>query len=164
MSKDKNKQENYIIINAKYLKDLSFENPAAPECYVTQQNPKIDIAVNLNATSIRENVFEVTLQLQAKAILEDNRALFVISVDFAGLFSIQAVNEEQKSELLLVECPTLLFPFASRVISDTVREGNFPPLNINPINFKALYEQKKAAGEVTKTNPKSRSDAANSNE
>ncbi len=148
MSIAQNESENSIVMNAKYLKDISFENPNAPQCYLEQLQPKIDIAVNLNAASVQNDFFEVTLHLQAKAILSDDKSLFLISVDFAGLFEVQAEDEEKLGELLLIECPTLLFPFAARIISDTTREGNFPPLNINPINFRALYEQKKADGEL----------------
>lgn len=136
---------------AQYVKDLSFENPNAPAVYQWQEQPSIDIQFNIGSQPLGDDVFEVALKIEIKAVVEEKTA-FQIELLYAGLFGIRNVPEEQIQPFLLAEAPRLLFPFARRVISDAARDGNFPPLLLEPIDFGALYmaqaqAQQMAAGE-----------------
>ncbi len=134
-----------VAINGQYVKDLSFENPNAPMSLVPPKPaPKIEVNLNLEAKGMPENVYEVTLQITAKATSEEN-ALFVVELAYAGLFTLNNIPEDQKELILLIHCPSILFPFARRVLSDATRDGGFQPLMLDPIDFAALYQQRKAS-------------------
>jgi len=150
---EQNNEENFdqpsFELKSQYLKDCSFENPNAPECFNMQQQPKIGIAINLNATHMAENHYEVTLHLEAHAELEEDKSLFLASTDYCGIFAVAAdIEEEELQQLLLVDGPSLLFPYARHIISDMTREGGFPALNLANVDFVKLYAQKKAQGLV----------------
>lgn len=132
-----------VAINGQYVKDLSFENPNAPMSLVPPKSaPKIEVSLNLEAKGLPENVYEVTLLINAKATSEETN-LFVAEVAYAGLFTLQNVPEDQKELILLIHCPSILFPFARRVLADATRDGGFQPLMLDPIDFAALYQQRK---------------------
>ena len=132
-----------VAINGQYVKDLSFENPNAPFSLTQQASaPKIEVNLNLEAKSLPDNVFEVAMQITAKASVEEN-SLFVAELTYAGLFTLINVPEDQKEMILLIHCPSILFPFARRVLSDATRDGGFQPLMLDPIDFAALYQQRK---------------------
>ena len=132
-----------VAISGQYVKDLSFENPNAPASLAPQkETPKIDISLNLEAKGFKDDVYEVTLQVTAKASAEGN-VLFVAELAYSGLFTLSNVSDEQKELVLLIHCPTILFPFARRVLADTTRDGGFQPLMLEPIDFAALYQQRK---------------------
>ncbi len=133
-----------VLINAQYIKDLSFENPEAPSCFTKIKTPpKIDLALDVRANKIEEDNYEVTLKINAKALNEKD-TLFVIELDFAGVFSIKnCPSDEQREQILLIYCPSLLFPFARRVVADVSRDGGFQPLMVNPVDFAGLYLQQK---------------------
>lgn len=133
-----------VVINAQYIKDISFENPGAPECFSKIKTPpKIDLSLDVQVKNLKETNFEVTLKINAKAT-NDGDTLFAVELDFAGLFTISNLpGDEQKEQILLIYCPSLLFPFARRVIADVSRDGGYQPLMINPIDFAALYMQQK---------------------
>lgn len=134
-----------VAINGQYVKDLSFENPNAPMSLVPPKSPpKIEVSLNLEAKALPENVYEVTLQINAKAVSEENN-LFVAEVAYAGLFTLQNIPDDQKELILLIHCPSILFPFARRVLADATRDGGFQPLMLDPIDFAALYQQRKEA-------------------
>jgi preprotein translocase subunit SecB len=147
-----------IGLLTQYVKDISFENPNAPESYQWQTQPQIDVGFNIGADKIGEEAHEVQLQIDVTAKV-DNRVMFQIELLYAGLFGMRNVPEEQLQPFLLAEAPRLLFPFARRVVSDLTRDGGFPPLLLDPIDFAGLYMQKAAeaqaaqsggqAGEVT---------------
>jgi preprotein translocase subunit SecB len=129
---------------AQYVKDFSFENPGAPKSLVQGgQAPDIQISVNVNARGISENDVEVELKIEGQAGDGPN-TLFRVDIVYAGVFRIVGVPQEQRAPLILIECPRLLFPFARHLISDAVRNGGFPPLLIDPIDFAALYRQRLA--------------------
>lgn len=133
-----------VAINGQYIKDLSFENPNAPASLSAQKEaPKIEVALNIEAKGLQENMYEVALKITAKATAESN-VLFITELSYAGLFTLNNVNEEQKELVLLIHCPTILFPFARRVLADATRDGGFQPLMLEPIDFAALYQQRKA--------------------
>jgi preprotein translocase subunit SecB len=135
---------------AQYIKDLSFENPQAPMSLQPRSgNPSIDIRVNVNARKLDGSDFEVELSLEATA--RDTIVLFTVELSYGGVFRIANVPEQNLQPLVLIECPRLLFPFARQIIADAVRNGGFPPLMIDPVDFAALYRQRlgEAGAQVT---------------
>ena len=131
---------------AQYVKDLSFENPGSPRSLVQAgQSPKIQVQVNVNARGLSEQDVEVELKIDGQAG-EGAETVFRFDLVYAGVFRIQGVPADQRSPLILIECPRMLFPFARQIIADAVRNGGFPPLMIDPIDFAALYRQRLASG------------------
>ena len=128
---------------SQYVKDLSFENPNAPAVYQWQGQPQIEVQFNIGAQKLAEEVHEVDLKIEVAARSEGNTA-FAVELLYAGLFALRNVPEEQLQPFLLAEAPRLLFPFARRVIADAIRDGGFPPLVLDPIDFGALYMQRAA--------------------
>jgi len=131
-----------LNVLAQYTKDLSFENPNAPGSLAPQaQPPQINIQINVGANSVAENEYEVTLSVEGKA---ENAGKLIFSFDlaYAGVFRIVNVPKENLHPLVMIECPRLLFPFAREIVATAVRDGGFPPLLIDPIDFVALYRQK----------------------
>ena len=127
-----------------YIKDFSFENPNAPRSLQPQQQPpKINIQINVNAKPLAENDFEVELKLEGRAEMP-NLFLFSFDMLFAGLFRITNVPQESVQLVVMIECPRLLFPFAREIIANAVRNGGFPPLLLDPIDFVSLYQQRLA--------------------
>jgi len=122
-----------------YVKDLSFENPGAPNTITAR--PKIDLGVDLQARRLEGNNFEVELKLRVHAAHED-RTMFLLELAYAGLFQLENIPEEYLQQVLLIEAPHILFPFARRIVSDAIRDGGMPPLMIEPIDFNALYRAK----------------------
>jgi preprotein translocase subunit SecB len=131
-----------IHVLGQYIKDLSFENPAAPQSLRTSdKTPKLDVNVNVNVRPQSQSEFEVELKIEARAARGDD-TLFIAEVVYAGLFQIRNVPQEHVQPLLLVECPRLLFPFARQIVADATRQGGFPPLMIDPVDFTALYRRR----------------------
>ncbi|QMW24401.1 protein-export chaperone SecB [Sandaracinobacteroides saxicola] len=137
-----------VAILAQYVKDLSFENPNAPGSLQMQGQPRIDINVNVNARSGGDDMFEVELKIDATAKMPDDKTAFAVELLYAGLFRLKDIPQEALEPFLIVEAPRVLFPFARRVISDCTRDGGFPPLMLEPIDFGSLYlNQLEARGE-----------------
>jgi preprotein translocase subunit SecB len=128
-------------ILAQYVKDLSFENPNAPTSLQMQGQPKIEINVNVNARAGGQDMFEVELKIDATARSQDDKLAFQVELLYAGLFRLTGAPQEAIEPFLIVEAPRILFPFARRVIADCVRDGGFPPLMLEPIDFGGLYLQ-----------------------
>jgi preprotein translocase subunit SecB len=128
-------------ILAQYVKDLSFENPNAPGSLQGQGQPKLEVSVNVNARAGDNDMFEVELRISANAKNQEDQALFAVELLYAGLFRLAGAPREAIEPFLLVEAPRILFPFARRVIADAVRDGGFPPLMLDPIDFGGLYIQ-----------------------
>jgi preprotein translocase subunit SecB len=134
-------QPQFTVVT-QYIKDFSFENPNAPHSLVAgKEPPKLDIQINVNAAPLSETDIEVTLSLEGKATSGEN-LLFGFELAFAGVFRIQNVPKESLNALVLIECPRLLFPFAREIIATTVRNGGFPPLLLEPVDFVGLYRRK----------------------
>jgi len=127
-----------VSILAQYVKDLSVENPSAPQVYSWQVQPSLDVQFNLNVQGAGEGVHVVTLKFDISA-RSDNGVHFVVDLSYAGLFAIRNVPEEALPPFLLIEAPRLLFPFARQVISEAVSNTGFPPLMLDPIDFAAAY-------------------------
>lgn len=136
-----------IRIMAQFIRDLSFENPRAPESLRSAQGqPSIDMQVEMNARGRPDGLFEVDLKLGASATREDSVS-FQIELLYGGLFELTGVPETQLEAALLVECPRYLFPFARRIIADMTSEGGFPPFLIEPIDFAGVYAAQRAQAE-----------------
>ncbi len=128
-----------VTINAQYIKDLSFEAPATPGVLIEPQTSAPDIKVNVDvkASGIKDKTFEVTLNINGECRIGEAPA-FVVEVCYGGLFTLN-LPEESLRPVLLIECPRLLFPFARNIVADVTRDGGFPPLMLNPMDFAALY-------------------------
>jgi preprotein translocase subunit SecB len=127
-----------------YVKDLSFENPNAPRSLGPQEkNPNIAIQVNVNAKQLAPTDFEVSISLDAKAG-EGEDLLFKLDLEYGGVFRLLNIPQDQIHPVVMIECPRLLFPFVRQIVSDATKNGGFPPLYIDPIDFVALYQQKAA--------------------
>jgi len=133
-----------IRVLAQFIRDLSFENPRAPDSLHSQSGqPAIDLGVEMSARGRPDGLFEVDLKLMATAARE-NEAVFHLELVYGGLFSITGVAEADIEPVLLVEAPRYLFPYARRVVSDMTSEGGFPPFLLEPLDFASIYAQRKA--------------------
>jgi preprotein translocase subunit SecB len=133
-----------LNVLAQFVKDFSFENPNAPRSLAPQEEgPNINIQVNVNAQQLGEGEFEVSLVLEGSA-KTTAMTLFSFELNFAGIFRVRNIPEQELHPVIMIECPRLLFPFARQIIGDSVRNGGFPPLYIDPIDFVALYRQRLA--------------------
>lgn len=131
-----------LSVLAQYLKDLSFESPNAPKSLRGRDKaPGISIGVNVNANPISETEFDVVLSLNAKAEA-DKDVLFNVEIVYGGVFQVENFPQEHMLPILFIECPRLLFPFARQIIADATRNGGFPPLMLDPIDFAQMFQQK----------------------
>ena len=131
-----------VQIVAQYIKDLSFENPGAPQTITTR--PNIDLAVDLQARRLEGQLFEVELKLRINAKSNEDKPVFLLELVYAGMLQIVNVPDDVLQQVLLIEGPHLLFPYARRIISDAVRDGGMPPLMIESIDFAGLVRSKQA--------------------
>ena len=127
-----------IRIVRQFIRDVSFENPRAPESFSGEAAPQIEMGVELNARSREDGLFDVELKLMATA-KRGTETAFHVEVVNAGLFQVMNAPQEVMEQILLIECPRFLFPFSRRLISDLTTEGGFPPLQLDPIDFAAVY-------------------------
>ncbi|EHK58617.1 protein-export chaperone SecB [Allomesorhizobium alhagi] len=133
-----------LNVLAQYVKDLSFESPGAPNSLRGRDKaPGINISVNVNANPISEKEFDVNLSLNAKASFEKD-VLFNVELVYGGVFRIEGFPQEHMLPLLFIECPRLLFPFARQIVAEATRNGGFPPLMLDPIDFAQMFQQKMA--------------------
>lgn len=133
-----------IGLITQYVKDLSFENPNAPGVYQWQTQPNIDVQFNIGSDRVADDLHEVQLKIEVKATTDAGTA-FAVELLYAALFGMRNVPDDQVNPFLLAEAPRLLFPFARRILADAVRDGGFPPLLLDPIDFGGLYEQQAQA-------------------
>lgn len=136
-----------IGVISQYVKDLSFENPSAPQIYQSATAPELDVQFNIGANQIGDDVHEVVLKVEVKAEVE-GKVAFLVDLSYAGLFGLRNIPAEHMQPFLLGEAPRIIFPFARRVLADAVRDGGFQPLMLEPIDFNALYlQQAQQAGQ-----------------
>jgi preprotein translocase subunit SecB len=128
---------------AQYVKDLSFENPNAPRSF-GPQNSNINLQVNVSGKQLAATDYEVALSLEGGAA-DGETVIFKFELQYAGVFRVENVPAEQVQSLVMIEGPRLMFPFARQVIADAVRNGGYPPLYVDPIDFHRLYVQRLAA-------------------
>jgi len=137
-----------ITVNAQYIKDFSFENPNAPRSLVnTGKPPNVEVSINVEARPLSDDTYEVALKVNASAKTEELTA-FVVELTYGCIMTLNGFKEEQIQPVLMIEGPRLLFPFARQIVADATREGGFPPLLINPIDFAAMYQQNVAQQEA----------------
>jgi preprotein translocase subunit SecB len=131
-----------LNVMAQYVKDFSFENPNAPASLgaFQQAQPAINIQINVQVNAMSATDFEVILKTEGKAEREGT-VLFSFDLAFGGIFRIQNVPQESLHPVVMIECPRLLFPFAREIVAAAVRNGGFPPLLLDPVDFVALYRQ-----------------------
>ena len=133
-----------LTVLGQYIKDFSFENPNAPRSLTpSQTQPAINIQINVGAQQLAQTDFEVSLNLEGKAE-SAGTVLFAFDLTFAGVFRVQNVPAETLQPIVMIECPRLLFPFAREIVATSVRNGGFPPLLLDPVDFVALYQQRAA--------------------
>jgi preprotein translocase subunit SecB len=130
-----------IGLLTQYVKDLSVENPNAPDVFQWTEAPQIDIQFNIGADPVSPEVHEVVLKLTITAASQRGKA-YIVDLAYCGLVGMRNVPEEQAHAFLYAEAPRLLFPFARRVVADAVRDAGFPPLMLDPIDFNGLYIQR----------------------
>jgi preprotein translocase subunit SecB len=137
-----------LNVIGQYIKDLSFESPAAPQVLQTPPpNPQLQVTVNVNATSQSDETYEVVLNIEVHA-KGDTGIIYNVELFYGGLFRLRNVPQNMLQPVLFVDCPAILFPFLRRVLADVTRDGGFPPLMLDPIDFGRLYSQNLArAGE-----------------
>jgi preprotein translocase subunit SecB len=134
-------QASPLTLHGQYIKDLSFENPRAPQSLIEQKQPQLTLNVNVSTRQFEAKTFEVALTLEASAHTPEKDPLFMLELVYAGTVTIGEVPHEAFGPLLLIETPRLLFPFARAIVANATREAGFPPLNIAPVDFVALYRQ-----------------------
>ena len=142
---DKNKpapveeQQPQVNIVAQFIRDLSFENPNIGKLLDGPgENPNLSVEVNVNAERVRQDLYQSAIDFRAHAVNKDG-TIYIMECIYGGLFRVQSMPEQALEPFLLINCPTLLFPFLRRVVADITREGGFPPLMLDPIDFSALY-------------------------
>lgn len=130
-----------LTLHGQYIKDLSFENPRAPQSLIEQKQPQLTLNVNVATKQFEAKTFEVALTIEANAQTPEKEPLFVLELVYAGTVTLGDVPQDAYGPLLLIETPRLLFPFARAIVANATREAGFPPLNIAPVDFVALYRQ-----------------------
>ena len=127
-----------VSILAQYIKDLSVENPSAPQVFQWQVQPSVDVQFNINVEKVADDVHEIVLKIEVSARSE-NGVHFVVDLSYGGLFGLRNIPEEALPPFLLIEAPRLVFPFARQIIADAVSNTGFPPLLLDPIDFAGAY-------------------------
>ena len=139
-----------LLLNLQFTKDLSFEVPGAPEIFTTlREQPRVDLQLDVQARRLEgptapPNVYEVSLVIRADAKTQD-QTCFIAELTYCGIFTVN-VAQEVLEPVLLVECPRLLFPFARNILAEVTRDGGFPPVLLQPIDFVALWQSRRGAG------------------
>jgi preprotein translocase subunit SecB len=143
-------------ILGQFIRDMSFENILSQKPVEGQVQPDIQVQVSIDAKKRDEPRYEVVTKFKISSTNKDGgETLFLMELDYAGLFAIEGVPDNQLHPFLLIECPRMLFPFVRRIVSDVTRDGGFPPLNLDNIDFIKLYrqtlEQRQAAAKAAET-------------
>ena len=143
-----------LTMHAQYIKDLSFENPRASNIFTRQMGqPDVEVSVNVGAIYIEDNRYEITLNLNAKAVA-DEESLFIVELSYGGIVSANNIPDKDKNALIMIEGPRLLFPFARATIATVTREGGFLPLNLQPIDFVAVFKANLKTKQTAEKQPK----------
>ncbi len=133
-----NSNEPQVSILAQYIKDLSVENPSAPQVFSWQVQPSLDVQFNIAVNPAGESVHEVALKIEIAARSE-NGPHFIVDLSYAGLFGLRNLPDEALQPFLLIEAPRMLFPFARQIVAEAISNAGFPPLLLDPIDFTAAY-------------------------
>jgi preprotein translocase subunit SecB len=136
-----------VNVLGQYIKDLSFESPDTERFFRGPgKNPNLQLNFNVQVRNLQENSYEVSLALEGEARSDDG-VLYNVELVYAGAFVLRNLPQEAIHPVLFVECPALLFPFARRLVADLTREGGFPPLLLDPIDFGGLYRRRIEMGQ-----------------
>ena len=136
-----------LQVLGQFVRDMSFENIAAQKALNSQAQPDIQVQVALDARKRdAEDKFDVIMKLKIDSKTREStpQLIFLMELEYGGIFKIENVSNEQLHPFLLIECPRMLFPFVRRIVSDVTRDGGYPPLNLDTIDFLALYRQQLA--------------------
>jgi preprotein translocase subunit SecB len=135
-----NTQQVGMQVLAQYVRDLSFENPGAPN-FAAANSPGVNVSANVGARKFSDTDYEVSLKFKIEAKVEDDNVQFIAELDYCGVFRLMNIPENDVRPILLIEAPRQLFPFARRVLADATRDGGYPPIMLDPIDFMELYRQ-----------------------
>jgi preprotein translocase subunit SecB len=130
--------EPQVSVLAQYIKDLSVENPSAPQVFQWQVQPSVDVQFNINVEKLADDIHEIVLKMEVSARSE-NGVHFVVDLSYGGLFGLRNIPEDALPPFLLIEAPRLIFPFARQIVSEAVANTGFPPLLLDPIDFAGAY-------------------------
>jgi preprotein translocase subunit SecB len=139
---EENTGENKVGLHIlmQYVRDLSFENPGAPN-FVAAKTPEVSVSANVGARKFSDTDYEVSLNFKIEAKIEDGSVQFIAELDYCGVFRLTNVPEQDIRPILLIEAPRQMFPFARRILADATRDGGYPPIMLDPIDFMELYRQ-----------------------
>jgi preprotein translocase subunit SecB len=130
-----------LMLHSQFLQDMSFENPQGAKSFSkSDMKPQVQVNLNVDSRKLGETLYEVSLKISANA-KQDEEPCFLTEIDYRGVFSLTGVEENLIPQILLIEGPRTIFPFARRIIADAVRDGGFPPLMLEPVDFVSLYRQ-----------------------
>ena len=149
-----------FIIERIYVKDLSLENPGAPQSFTTQMSPQVEVSLRSRGEQIGEGVFECVLTLTVTA-RADGKTVFLVEAAQAGVFRISGVPLADIQPILGIHCPTVLFPYVRETIADAVTRAGFPPVHLDPINFEVLYQQQQASMQQAPLQPQAAAPVTN---
>ena len=154
---DKSAQQPSMSILAQFIRDMSFENILAQKGTGGEGSPDVEVRVNLDARKRSDqDQYEIIIKLNVSSKSKENAdPLFLLELEYGGIFEISGVSDEQMHPFLLIECPRMLFPFLRRIVSDITRDGGFPPLNLENIDFIKLYKNEAARRQAETENSRS---------
>lgn len=141
-----------FAIEKLYVKDLSVEVPNAPQVFLEQTSPQVDIQLRSEGSGLGDGMFEVVLTVTVTAKLEDDKTVFLVEAGQAGVFQIRNVPDENLEPLLAIACPNVLFPYAREVVSSAIARAGFAPVVLQPVNFEALYMARQAEAQQVGAN------------
>ncbi len=137
-----------LFLRGQYIKDLSFESPRAPaSIFQLRETPQMEVSINLAAQRLDEKVFELAIHIAARAISEKT-TVFLCDVVYAGVIEMQNIPDNALEPTIFIQGAQLLYPFARRVVADLTRDGGFPPLQLDPVDFAALYQQQRVQAQA----------------
>ena len=142
-------QDPIFNIQRVYLREASLEQPNSPAILLEQEQPSVDIQLNVGVENVAEGMFEVTLTATVTTKLKDNRTVFLAECREAGIFEIRHIPEDQMNAVLGVACPQIVYPYLRGNLADLVQRAGFPPVHLAEINFQAMFEQQQAAAAET---------------
>ena len=140
-----------LAINAQYIQDLSFENPRAPDSLASGQ-PEVKVSVEVTARQLGDARYESSIGINATAQNAD-QTVFLVELKYGGVFTLANIPADRIQLVCMIECPRMLFPFARRIIADVTRDGGFPPLMLDPIDFVRLYQQRRTQNAAAPASP-----------
>lgn len=145
MTEEKTQAQGSFSLETIYIKDMSFESPNSPQVFLQQEQPQLDIDIDIQYNKLDEDdLYEVILPLSVEAKVEGN-TVFLVEVHQAGLFRITGVEESNLPMVLEINCANILLPFAREAVASMIGHGGFPPVLVNPVNFEIIFQQRHTA-------------------